>query len=93
VARLESDRIMFEIYRESSYDRRFRVVYFTELTERNRDLEIARAMDGEHVMDGFISLERSLEAKAAITALLERLNAGEPLPAELLKEALGDYAA
>jgi hypothetical protein len=93
VARLESDRIMFEIYREASYDRRFRVVYFTELTERNRDLEISRAMAGEHVVDGFIRLERSEEAKAAIDVLLERLNAGEALPAELLRAALLEYAA
>ena len=93
MARLESDRIMYEIYREASYDRRFRVVYFTELTERNRDLEIGRAMAGEHVLDGFIRLDRSEEAKAAITALLERLNAGEALPAEQLSMVLGDFAA
>ena len=36
----ESDRVMFEIYRESGYDRLYRVVYYTELSERNRDLEI-----------------------------------------------------
>lgn len=93
MARLESDRIMFEIYRESSYDGRFRVVYFTELSEQNRDREIARAMAGEHILDGFIRLDRSEAAKAVIAALLERLNAGEALPAVQLQAVLGEFAA
>jgi hypothetical protein len=93
MARLESDKIMFEIYLEAGYDRRYRVVYFTELSDRNRDLEIARAMAGEHLLDGFFPLDRSPEAKALIAGLLERLNAGEALSAAELSAALADLAA
>jgi hypothetical protein len=93
VARLESDKIMFEIYREGGYDRRFRVVYFTELSERNRDLEIGRALAGEHVLDGFIPTERSDQAKALIGSLLERLNAGEAVSRADLTAALAEFAA
>lgn len=93
MARLESDKIMFEIYREAGYDRRYRVVYFTELSERSRDLEIGRALAGEHVLDGFIPLEHSERAKGLIAALLERLNAGEPVSGEELAAALAGLAA
>ncbi|MBM4117043.1 hypothetical protein FJ251_04755 [bacterium] len=93
MARLESDKIMFEIYREAGYDRRYRVVYFTELSERSRDLEIGRALAGEHVLDGFIALEHGERAKALIAALLERLNAGEAVSREELAAALAEIAA
>ncbi len=75
----ESDRVMFEIYREVGYDRLYRVVYFTELDERNRDQEIGRAMAGEHLMDGFIASAGIHEAKAIISDYLDRLNSGEAL--------------
>lgn len=93
MARLESDKIMFEIYREAGYDRRYRVVYFTELSERSRDHEIGRALAGEHVLDGFIPLEHSERAKALIAALLERLNAGEAVSHAELAAALAELAA
>lgn len=93
MARLESDKILFEIYRETGYDRRFRVVYFTELSDRNRDLEIGRALAGEHLLDGFIPLERSEQAKALIAAFLERLNAGEAPDGDALNAALAAIAA
>jgi hypothetical protein len=93
VARLESEKIMFEIYREGGYDRRYRVVYFTELSDRNRDLEIARALAGEHLLDGFIALERAEQAKTIIAAFLERLNAGEAASSEELSAALAAGAA
>lgn len=93
MARLEADKVMFEIYREAGYDRRFRVVYFTELSERNRDLEIGRAMGGEHLTDGFLAADRLAEAKAAIRSLLDRLNAGEALPPAELGAALAPFRA
>ena len=71
-----SDKIMFEIYRESGYSGEYRVVYFTELNERNKESEINRAMAGEHYLDGFITDARKEDAKTAIAELLARLNAG-----------------
>ena len=84
---------MFEIYRESGYDRRYRVVFFTELDEHNKDEEIARAISGEHFYDGFL-WEKSLnDAKRVIVQLLDRLNRGETVSAEEVDRTLADYKA
>ncbi len=32
----ESDKIMFEIYRDTLYNKKYRVVYFTELNEHKK---------------------------------------------------------
>lgn len=79
---------MFEIYREAGYDRQYRVVYFTELDEHNRDQEIARAMSGEHFYDGFIREDILTDAKEIINRIVERLNNGEVLPAGEVDRAL-----
>ena len=78
----ESDKIMFEIYKEATYTGQYRVVYFTELQDHNKEFEISRAMAGEHFYDGFIKTYRKQQAKDAIDKLLERLNGGEPLRPE-----------
>ena len=52
------DRVMFEIYREGSYNLKYRVVYFTELGDHNKDDEISRALAGDHVFDGFLVSEQ-----------------------------------
>jgi hypothetical protein len=75
----ESDKIMFEIYRETTYTNKYRVVYFTELQDHNKEHEISRAMAGEHFYDGFIRAYRKDQAKEAIGRILERLNNGEPV--------------
>jgi hypothetical protein len=77
----ESDKIMFEIYRESTYSGQYKVVYFTELQDHNKEHEISRAMAGEHFYDGFIRNYGKDQAKQTIGRLLERLNAGEKLTA------------
>lgn len=43
----ESDKTMFEIYRETTYTGKYRVVYFTELQDHDKETEINRAMAGE----------------------------------------------
>ncbi len=87
----ESDKTMFEIYRESTYTGKYRVVYFTELQDHNKEFEINRAMAGEHLFDGFIKNFRKDEAKEIIDQLLGRLNGGETLGADSIKNALGDH--
>src|SRR5258707_2501278 len=42
----ESDKVMFEIYRETEYTGKYRVVYFTELQDHNKETEINHAMAG-----------------------------------------------
>jgi hypothetical protein len=88
---LEANRIMFEIYREESYNRRFKVVYFTELTDHNKETEINRALAGEHYYDGFLREYRKDEAKAIINRFIEKMNSGEQMPPEQLEQELHDY--
>lgn len=83
----ESDKIMFEIYREP-YQGRYRVVYFTELQDYNKETEINRAMAGDHFYDGFIRNYRKDRAKETINRILERLNDGELLTAADIEREL-----
>jgi hypothetical protein len=46
----ESDKVMFEIYREP-YQGLYRVVYFTELQDHNKETEINRAMAIGRILD------------------------------------------
>jgi len=87
------EKVMFEIYRDAGYDRRYRVVFFTELDEHNRDAEIARATAGEHYYDGFLRADTLAEAKRVITGLLQRLDRGEPIEQRDVARALVDYEA
>jgi hypothetical protein len=87
-----SDRTMFQIYREGGYGRRFRVVYFTELNDHNRETEISRAMAGEHLYDGFLKDYGKEEAKQIIARFVEQLNRGESPALESLRSELAPYA-
>ena len=89
----ESDKVMFEIYRETGYTGRFRVVYFTELQDHNKETEINHAMAGEHVFDGFIKNFGKDEAKEIIDGLLSRLNGGERFEPAEIERALGQHLA
>ena len=89
---MQDQKVMFEIYRERTYNRRYKVVYFTELGDHNREAEINRALAGEHYHDGFIKTWRKEEAKAVIAGWLDRLNAGEDLEPGDLDAALSEYA-
>jgi hypothetical protein len=88
---LATDRIMFEIYRETTYSGRYRVVYFTELNDHNRDTEINRALTGEHFYDGFINSFRKDEAKNIIQETVAQLNEGKTVDLQVLAEALAPY--
>ena len=48
------DRTMFEIYRETDYNRSFRSIFYTDLDEHGRDDEIARAANGETLFTGYL---------------------------------------
>ncbi len=72
----EEKRIMFEIYREAADSGCYRVVYFTELGEHERETEIGKALRGDHVFDGFILSRERWEAKQAVERILDRLNNG-----------------
>lgn len=89
----ELEKVMFEIYREASYNRRYKVVYFTELNEHNKETEINRALAGDHYFDGFLKGIRKEEAKAVIERALNRLNDGEAVRPEELEKELESYLA
>ena len=84
---------MFEIYRETEYSGRYRVVYFTELQDHNKETEINHALNGEQFYDGFIKNYRKDEAKQIIDTCLARLNNGEKLDPLEVERALGDHIA
>jgi hypothetical protein len=90
---MEADKVMFEIYREAAYTGKYRVVYYTELNEHNKEWEINRALSGEHFYDGFIRNYRKDEAKDIIDALLKRMNEGEKLAPTDIEAALGEHIA
>lgn len=89
----ESDKVMFEIYRETEYTGQYRVVYFTELGDHNKETEINHALAGEHFYDGFIKNYRKDEAKEIIAGILGRLNSGEALAPAEVERALGEHMA
>jgi len=90
---MESDKVMFEIYREAAYTGKYRVVYYTELNENNKEWEINRALSGEHFFDGFIKNYRKDEAKDIIDAILKRMNDGEKLAPTDVETALTEFIA
>jgi len=84
---------MFEIYRETEYTGKYRVVYFTELQDHNKETEINHALAGEHYFDGFIKNFRKDEAKEIIVSILGRLNNGESIDPQDVERALGEHMA
>ena len=89
----EADKVMFEIYRETEYSGQYKVVYFTELQDHNKETEINHALAGEHFYDGFIKNFRKDQAKEIIQGILARLNGGERLQAAEIEAALGEHLA
>jgi hypothetical protein len=89
----EADKVMFEIYRETEYTGKYRVVYFTELQDHNKETEINHALAGEHYFDGFIKNFRKDEAKEIIVSILGRLNNGESIDPQDVERALGEHMA
>ena len=89
----ESEKVMFEIYRETEYTGQYKVVYFTELGDHNKESEINHALAGEHFFDGFIKNYRKDEAKEIIENILGRLNRGDPVAPDEVERALGDHMA
>ena len=87
----EADKVMFEIYRETEYTGKYRLVYVTELQDHNKESEINHALAGEHFFDGFIRLPQGRGQRNH--QFLGRLNNGERLDAQEVERALGDHMA
>ena len=89
----ESDKVMFEIYREADNDRRYRVVYYTELTDHNKEQEINSALAGENFYDGFLAGSTIDAARGRIYEVIRRLNDDEPLDVQQVEEHLSGFLA
>ena len=87
----DTKKIMFEIYREADFSGRYKVVYFTELGEHDKEDEIADAMRGEHIFDGFLLHRERDGARHVVEGILERLNRGERLGSTEIEESLRPY--
>ena len=89
----DTKRVMFEIYRETDFSGRYKVVYFTELGEHDKETEIADAMRGEHIFDGFLLHRDRSQAKQVVEEILERLNHGESIGSVEIEQLLQPYLA
>ena len=87
------EKIMFEIYRDVARNGDYQVIYFTELDDHTREVEINRAASGEHVYDGFIRNRGKDQAKQAVGSILERLNSGEQVAADEIEKELQPFMA
>lgn len=87
----ESDKIMFEIYQDKLYNQKYRVVYYTELNENNKHVEINRATAGISYFDGFIKEFGKDKAKQVIEEIVNSLNSGEKITKEEIKHRLKEY--
>lgn len=89
----DTKKVMFEIYRDADYGNRYRVVYFTELGEHDKENEINNAMRGQHVFDGFLLHRERNAAKQVVDEILKRLNQGEQIGEDTIRETLQPYLA
>lgn len=90
----ESEKTMFEIYREREFNRKFKVVYYTELTEHNKEAEINHALNGETIFDGFIKDISKERGKILIKELVDEMNSGAKIiEKEEIKNRLGECLA
>jgi hypothetical protein len=89
----DTKKVMFEIYREADFGGRFKVVYFTELGEHDKEKEIENALRGEHIFDGFLLHRERNEAKQIVDDILKRLNSGERIDETAIRENLQPFLA
>jgi hypothetical protein len=89
----DTKKVMFEIYREADFTGQYKVVYFTELGEHDKETEIENAMRGQHIFDGFLLHRERNQAKQIVDELLDRMNRGESVDEHLIKESLQPFLA
>jgi len=89
----DTKKVMFEIYRDASLSGQYKVVYFTELGEHDKETEIADAMRGEHVFDGFLLHRERNQAKQVLEQILNRLNRGELVDQTAIEQMLQPFLA
>lgn len=89
---IDGKKVMFEIFRER-HDGGYRVVYYTELGEHEKDYALTEAMNGETVFSGYLLYREREHAKAKIAELLSRMNSGRDVSAGEIEHELSQFAA
>lgn len=89
----DTKKVMFEIYREAQFSGLYKVVYFTELGEHDKETEIADAMRGEHIFDGFLLHRERSQGKQVVDEIIERLNRGDSIGQAEIEQMLQPYLA
>jgi len=91
------ERTMFEIYRESDYNRSFHYIFYTDLDEHAREHEIAKAANADMVFSGFLHDASKEQARVIVESIVDQLNAMDEreagLSAEEITRRLGDLLA
>jgi len=82
---------MFLVYKDTEFTNEYRVVYFTELEDHNKEKEINRAFAGKHFYDGFIRNFKKDQAKEIIQGVIDKLNRGEQVEPDELERELAPY--
>ena len=89
------DKTMFEIYRESDYNRAFHYIFYTDLEEHGRDAEITKAANGETIFAGFLDDATKEKARATVETLIDELNDMDEdkagMPPDEIHRRLADY--
>jgi hypothetical protein len=89
---IDGKKVMFEIFRERR-DGDYRVVYYTELGEHEKDYALSEAMNGETVFSGFLLYREREHAKAKIAELLGRMNSGGDVSSGEIERELSGFTA
>lgn len=90
------DRTMFEIFRESDYNRSYHYIFYTDLDEHAREAEIAKAASGETVFTGYLHDATKESARQVIETIVDELNDGDEddVPStDAIRSKLADYLA
>ncbi|MCA9648823.1 MAG: hypothetical protein KC501_02890 [Myxococcales bacterium] len=82
------DKTMFEIYRETDYNRSFHCIFYTDLDEHVREREIAKAAAGQTVFTGFIADALKDSAREEIERIVDELNDMDEDEAGMPKEEI-----
>lgn len=88
----ESDKTMFEIYREKDFNKKFRLIIYTELNEHNKHSEINKAIDGETIYDGFLKDLTKKDGKQLLVEIVSEMNNnGAALSKEDIEDRLKEF--
>ncbi|MCH9686843.1 MAG: hypothetical protein K0V04_35745 [Deltaproteobacteria bacterium] len=89
------DKTMFEIFRETDYNRGFHCIFYTDLEEHAREREIAKAASGETIYTGFVADDVKEAAREEIDRIVDELNEMEEdeagMPKTSIEQRLAPY--